>query len=161
MASRAVTQPALGKLVVPHAPPPCGFLKLTQPPPWEAGPFSRLLDQLTVQILAITGKLMPFHNCSLHIFPSLASKEEVFKFIFRDLPNTECMFHLSKLAPSYEQTLGLEERKNEDITPPRGKMETREETKTAALQVMVGYTVRFPQTPCHPFLWTIGVHMGF
>lgn len=97
------------------------------------------------------------YTYSLH----LPQKKEVFKFIFRDLPNTECMFHLSKLAPSYEQTLGLEERKNEDITPPRGKMGTREETKTAALQVMVGSTVRFPQTPCHPFLWTVGVHMGF
>lgn len=75
-ASNAVTQPALGIPVVPHAPPPCGFLKLAQPPPWGAGPFSQLLGQLTVQNLAITGKLMPFCNCLLHIFPSLASKEE-------------------------------------------------------------------------------------
>lgn len=75
-ASRAVTQPALEIPVVPHAPPPCGFLKLTQPPPWGAGPFSQLLGQLTAQNLAIPRKLVPFHNCLLHIFPSLASKEE-------------------------------------------------------------------------------------
>lgn len=70
------------------------------------------------------------------------------------------MFHLSKLAPSSEQTPGLEERKNEDITPPRGKMDTREESKTTALQVMAGHTVRFPQTPCYPFQWTHFEYLG-
>lgn len=88
MASNAVS----GIPVVPHAPPLCGFLKLTQPPPWGAGPFSQLLGQLTEQNLAITGKLVPLHGCLLHKFPHLSHKKEAFTFIFRDPPNTACMF---------------------------------------------------------------------
>lgn len=113
---RGCQSACLGNTVVPHAPPPCGFLKLTQPPPWGAGPFfpsSWASSQR--RILLSLGNSCHFIIVCYTYFPHLPQKKEVFKFIFRDLPNTGCMFRLSKLAPSSEQTPGLEERKDEDI----------------------------------------------
>lgn len=74
-ASGAVSQPALGIQLSPTLLLLVGSWSLYSLLPGELAHFSQLLGQLTAQNLAIPRKLVPFHNCLLHIFPSLASKE--------------------------------------------------------------------------------------